>query len=210
MKKKIILASESPRRKQFLDSLGLQYEVIPSYIDENIPDAIGKSGRMQQIATELARKKVFAVGEKLRKSGNYNGDELIIIGADTVVFYGDRIFGKPNSPAEARETLKLLCGKTHQVCTGIAVLVYDLSVGTMKCLTESETTQVVFRDYNRDEINAYVATGEPFDKAGSYALQGIGSCLIRKIEGCYTNVIGLPMPKLIKMLREVDIPVLGL
>jgi septum formation protein len=209
MQKRIILASQSPRRKQFLDDLGLQYEVLPSHIDEGIPNISAERTSPAQMATELARRKAFAVGEKLRQSDNSEVDELIIIAADTIVVLDDKLYGKPNSAAQARVSLQSLCGKTHQVCTGIALLVYNLTQGTMQCLTESEVSLVSFRKYNDAEIDAYIDTGEPFDKAGAYALQGVGSCLVSKIDGCYTNVIGLPMPKLVKMLREVGIRVFG-
>jgi len=209
MQKRIILASHSPRRKQFLDELGLQYEILPSLIDEEISNVMGERTSAAQTATELARRKAFTVGEKLRQNGNNKTDELIIIAADTIVVLDDKLFGKPSSPAEARSILQSLCGKTHQVCTGIALLVYNLAQGTMQCLTESEISLVSFRKYNDAEIDAYINTGEPFDKAGAYALQGIGCCLVSKIDGCYTNVIGLPVPKLVKMLREVGVRVLG-
>ncbi len=209
MPKRIILASHSPRRKQFLDDLRLQYEILPSAIDEETPDLVSERTSAAQIATEVARRKAFAVGEKLRQNDENKTDELIIIAADTIVVMDDKLFGKPSSPAEARATLHSLCGKTHQVCTGIALLVYNLAQGTMQCLTESEVSLVSFRKYSDAEIDAYIDTGEPFDKAGAYALQGIGSCLVSKIDGCYSNVIGLPMPKLVKMLREVGVRIFG-
>jgi len=209
MRKRIILASNSPRRKQFLTDIGLSYEVLASNIDESISDMVFENSSVAQVSTELARRKAFAVGEILRQNNNGSADELIIIAADTIVVLDNKIFGKPSSPAEARSTLQALCGKTHQVCTGVALLVYNLAQDTMQCLTESEVSLVSFRKYNEAEIDAYIDTSEPFDKAGAYALQGIGSCMVTKIDGCYTNVIGLPMPKLVKMLREVGVRVLG-
>lgn len=209
MQKRIILASNSPRRKQFLDSLGLKYEVFASDVEENPPATINGKTSAPQIATELARQKAFAVGEQLRQNASNQADELIIIGADTIVVLENRLYGKPDSPEQAKVFLRSLSGKTHEVYTGMAILVYNLPQGTMQCLTESEVSLVTFREYSDAEIDAYVKSGESMDKAGAYALQGLGSCLVTKIDGCYTNVIGLPMPKVVKMLREVGIFVLG-
>jgi len=209
MQKRIILASQSPRRKALLDQMGLSYEILTSNVEETVPANIVEHTSAAQIATELARQKAFAVGEELRKNGNNSADELIIIAADTIVVLEDKLFGKPNTAAEAKSMLQSLCGKTHQVYTGVALLVYNFGQGTMQCLTESESSLVSFRKYSDAEIDAYIDTGEPMDKAGAYALQGIGGCLVAKIDGCYTNVIGLPMPKVVKMLREVGVAVLG-
>ncbi len=209
MERRIILASKSPRRKQLLDLLNLKYEIIVSNIDEAMPAAINERTSAAQVATECARKKAFAVAEDLRKIGNSAVDELVVIAADTIVVLDNKLYHQPSSPAEARSTLQALCGKTHQVYTGVALLVYNFAKNTMQCLTESENSLVSFRKYDEAEIDAYISTGEPMDKAGAYALQGIGGCLVAKIDGCYTNVIGLPMPKMLKMLREIGIPVLG-
>jgi septum formation protein len=209
MLKRIILASQSPRRKQLLDQLGFKYEILVPHIDETLPASVNEGSSPGQLATELARQKAFAIGEELRKNGNNSADEVIIIAADTIVVLDNKLFGKPNSPAEAKAILQSLCGKTHQVYTGVALLVYNFTENKMHCLTESENSLVSFRKYEDAEIEAYIETGEPMDKAGAYALQGVGACLVAKIDGCYTNVIGLPMPKVVKMLREVGIPVLG-
>ena len=136
-------------------------------------------------------------------------EELVVIAADTIVVMNNKIYGKPSSPSEAKATLQELCGKIHNVYTGVAILCFDLAKSSIQCLTESENTLVSFRKYSDSEIIAYIATGEPMDKAGAYALQGAGACLIAKIEGCYTNVIGLPMPIVVKMLRAVGVEVLG-
>ena len=209
MAKRIILASQSPRRKELLDQLGLKYEIVASNIDEAMPTSINERTSAAQIATELARQKAFAVAQDLCKNGNNQDDELVIIAADTIVVLDNKLFGKPSSPAEARSILQSLCGKTHQVYTGVALVVYNFAKNTMQCLTESENSLVSFRKYDEAEIDAYISTGEPMDKAGAYALQGVGACFVAKIDGCYTNVIGLPMPKMLKMLREVGIFVLG-
>ncbi len=207
MPKRIILASQSPRRKQLLDQLGLQYDVIASNIDEIVPP-ISSQSSPAQIATELARQKAFAVCQRLQ-TNNKSNDELIIIAADTIVVLDNKIYGKPASDSEAKFILQSLCGKIHQVYTGVALLRFDLARSSIECLTESENSLVSMRQYSQPEIDAYVATGEPMDKAGAYALQGIGACLVTKIDGCYTNVIGLPMPILVKMLRAVGVEVLG-
>jgi len=208
MSKRIILASQSPRRKQLLDQLGLEYEIISSNIEEIVPPFINGQNSPSQIVTELARQKAFAVGERLQKN-NKISEELIIIGADTIVIMNKKVYGKPNSPSEAKTILQELCGKIHQVYTGVAILSFNLAKSSIQCLTEAENSLVSFRNYSESEINAYIATGEPMDKAGAYALQGAGACLVAKIEGCYTNVIGLPMPILVKMLRSVGVEVLG-
>ncbi len=209
MQKRIILASQSPRRKQLLDLLGFEYDIIVSNIDETLPEFIRQNSSAAQIATELARQKAFAVGKGLRQNGNNSAQEVIIIAADTIVMLDNKLYGKPNSAAEAKAMLQSLCGKTHQVCTGIAILLYNFIENKMHCLTESENSLVSFRKYDDAEIDAYINTGEPMDKAGAYALQGVGGCLVAKIDGCYTNVIGLPMPKIVKMLRDVGVQVLG-
>jgi septum formation protein len=208
MSKHIILASQSPRRKQLLDQLGLDYEVIASNIEETVPAVLNGQKSASQIVTELARQKAFAVGERLQKNNKVEA-ELVIIAADTIVVLDNKIYGKPSSPSEAKATLQDLCGKIHHVYTGVALLYFDLARSSMQCLTESEHSLVSFCKFSQSEIDAYIATGEPMDKAGAYALQGMGACLIAKIEGCYTNVIGLPMPILVKMLRAVGVEVLG-
>jgi len=208
MSKRIILASQSPRRQQLLDQLGFAYEIIPSNIDETVPSVLNGQHSASQIVTELARRKAFAVGEWLQKN-NKPETELVIIAADTMVVLDNKIYGKPSSPSEAKATLQALCGKIHHVYTGVALLCFDLAGSSIQCLTESENSLVSFRKYSQSEIDAYIDTGEPMDKAGAYALQGVGACLIAKIEGCYTNVIGLPMPILVKMLRAVGVEVLG-
>jgi septum formation protein len=208
MSKRIILASQSPRRKQLLDQLGLEYDVIFSNIEEIVPPTVNGNTSPSQIVTELARQKAFAVCERLQKNKNAN-EELVIIAADTIVVMNNKIYGKPNSPSEAKNILQELCGKIHQVYTGVAILCLDLAKSSIQCLTEAENSIVSFRKFSDSEINAYIATGEPMDKAGAYALQGAGACLVAKIEGCYTNVIGLPMPIVVKMLRAVGVEVLG-
>ena len=207
MSKRIILASQSPRRKQLLDQLGLEYDVLASNIEEIVPPYVNGQSSPSQIVTELARLKAFAVGERLQKTRA--DEELVIIAADTIVILNNKIYGKPSSPHEAKTILQELCGKIHQVYTGVAILCFDLRKSSMQCLTEAENSLVTFRNFSESEINAYVATGEPMDKAGAYALQGVGACLVAKIEGCYTNVIGMPMPILVKLLRAVGVEVLG-
>ncbi len=209
MQMRIILASQSPRRQHLLDQLGLQYEVLPSNIEETMPPSNGRPISPAQITTELARQKAFAIGDRLNKDGMPPPDKLIIIGADTIVVLDDKLYNKPNSTAEAKAMLQALCGRTHQVYTGIALLVFDFAKSSMECLTESETSLVTFRTYTEPEIDAYIETGEPMDKAGAYALQGTGAFLIAKVDGCYTNIIGLPLPKVVKMLRAVGVEVLG-
>lgn len=204
----IILASQSPRRRQLIDQLGLKYDVVPSDIEEKLPDSVKDTSAARQLAVEFARQKAFSVAQRMQKIGK-SANPLVVIGADTVVALENKPYGKPNSDEEAREMLQALCGKTHMVYTGVALISLDYAQSNLQCLLESEASSVTFRSYSPAEIEAYIKTGEPSDKAGAYALQGIGGCLISKIEGCYTNVIGLPMPILLKMLRSAGVNVLG-
>lgn len=186
----VILASQSPRRKQLLKNLIDKFDIIPSDADETLPDGATPA----ECAVEIARRKVFDIKEK--------HPECLIIGADTMVVYEDRILGKPRDKADAFDMLSFLSGKTHKVYTGIVV-----SMGE-KTLSYAEETQVTFRALSRDMIENYIKTGEPMDKAGAYGIQDIGSILVEKINGDYFNVVGLPVCRLAKMLEDFEIPVL--
>jgi septum formation protein len=184
----LILASASPRRRELLTSLGLDFTVLPSSVDEaSIPiDGLTPA----QTVEKLARVKAEAVAELY--------PDRLVIGADTVVVQNDVIYGKPVDAADAVRLLGLLQGQAHQVFTGVAV------VAGARCVTAIETTQVWMRPLSEAERQAYVATGEPMDKAGAYAIQGAGSVLIPRIEGCYFNVVGLPLHRLSMLLTTVD------
>jgi len=184
---KIILASASPRRQVLLANAGFDFETIPADIDET-PDP---SLNPEQLVASLAEQKCQAVF-------NIMPDGLVI-GADTVVAIDGLILGKPSSKAEAFEMLKRLQGRQHTVYTGVNIK------NANKSYTFVESTKVYMRSLNDDEINNYIATGEPMDKAGSYGIQERGATLIEKIEGDYFTVVGLPLCRLSLVLKGFEI-----
>jgi MAF protein len=186
----LVLASNSPRRKQLLTLCGWEFQVLPVDIDESQLD--GESPR--DYVQRLAQKKADAAARKLSP-----GD--IVIAADTTVADGDEILGKPSSPQEAQWMLQRLRGRMHQVFTAISVF----DVGSTLRLADLCRTNVLMRTYSQQEISAYVASGDPLDKAGAYAIQHRGFDPVEKIEGCYANVVGLPLCHLVRLLREFDI-----
>jgi len=192
---RLILASASPRREQLLRQIGLNFETIKSQVDETLPAEIFSDHGV--LAQELAIKKAVSVARPLSHG--------LIIGADTIVVSKNRnILGKPASWAEAAAMLQCLSGQSHQVFTGIAVI--DAVSG--RCSSAYQQTEVFFRQLSWAEIAAYVDTGEPMDKAGAYGIQGLGALLVERINGCYYNVVGLPLTKLAELLKEFGIRVL--
>jgi len=185
-RKRLILASGSPRRADLLRQIGLEFEVIPSGVDEN--EISGSSPQEKALNAALAKALDVA-----RKVG-----EGIVIGADTIVVLEGRILGKPSGPQEAIRMLTLLSGKTHQVITGIALV----DASSMKVESWVESTSVTFRELSPDEIVEYVETGIPLDKAGAYGIQDKAAAFVKRIEGCYFNVVGLPLAALIERLRK--------
>lgn len=188
----IILASASPRRTEILNRLGLDFQVIPSEVSEVIPE---KSTAPQELVTKLALHKASDVARKLEQG--------LVIGADTLVVLGDTIFGKPSGPEEAVKMLSILNGKIHSVYTGIAMV----QVPSGQTEVGYSETKVKFRTLPKEEIQSYVATGEPLDKAGAYGIQGKGGVLVEGIEGCFFNVMGLPLSKLVEMLQKFEISI---
>jgi septum formation protein len=187
---KLILASTSPRRAELLRDAGIAFEVCAPQIDE------------ARRPHEAAEKMVARLAEaKARAAAESAGEEnpAIIIGADTAVELDGEIFGKPRDAADAREMLTYLSGRTHYVVTGIYVL--RLPDGASRSAVE--TTAVTFARLDRKEIDVYVTSGEPLDKAGCYAIQGRAGRYIPRIEGCYFNVVGLPMARLYALLGEL-------
>lgn len=192
--KKIILASQSPRRRELLKQIGLNFEVIPSQVDETLDS----TGTMNEKIEKLALKKA--------KSVAYNMDqEALVIGADTVVVL-DEILGKPSNRQDALSMLKRLSGRTHQVITGVAIV--DALSGR-QC-TSSQITYVTMKTYEDEEIKSYMDSGEYLDKAGSYAIQGLGALLVEEIHGDYFNVVGLPIGLLNDLLKEFDFNIFSL
>lgn len=190
--RRIVLASASPRRKQLLEQIGLRFEVDPSDYEEDI----APGSEPHEMAKRLSLGKARAAARKHRKA--------LIIAADTFVVFGDRILGKPHSNAEAREMLRALNGQAHSVITGFTVL--DAESG--KVVSKSVETKVRMRKLTLKEIDGYVRSKEPLDKAGGYAIQGRGAVLVERIEGDYFNVVGLPLSALGDALREFGIKVL--
>jgi septum formation protein len=190
--KRIVLASASPRRKELLEQLGLQFEVAPSNYDEEITSA----SEPHETARKLSLGKARSAARKHRNA--------IIIAADTFVVFGDRILGKPRTDSEAREMLRALNGQAHSVITGFTVI--DTETG--KVLSRSVETRVHMRRMTLKEIDSYIRTKEPLDKAGGYAIQGLGAVLVERIEGDYSNVVGLPLSALAESLREFGVRVL--
>lgn len=180
----LILASTSPRRKYLLEQAGLRFRVVPSPFDESRvpPDAPSRYVRL------LAEAKAGAVAA-------HNPDAWVI-GADTIVAAGNRLLGKPASTEEAREMLVRLSGKTHQVYTGFCIQRRQDNITHV----DAVCTDVTFKALSAPEIDWYIRSGEPFDKAGAYAIQGIGTFLVRRINGSYSNVVGLPVCEVVEIL----------
>jgi len=185
--KKLILASASPRRRQLLRQIGLTFQVIPSSVDESNDVYHDPSASVQAIALRKARDVAASV------------EDGIVIGADTQILMDDEVLGKPEDAADAVRMLSKLSGRTHRVITGVALV----DAGTSFEETWVETTLVTFRKLSDDEISDYVETGEPMGKAGAYGIQGGAAAFVEKIEGCYFNVVGLPLAKLVQKLRKL-------
>jgi len=180
----IILASESPRRKYLLEQAGLRFSVIPSRFDEGSVSPTEPA----ETVTVLAEAKADEVSGRFPDSW--------VIGADTIVSIDGRILGKPASEKEAQRMLRQLSGRTHQVFTGFCIGCRSKN----RKFTDTATTDVVFKQLTEEEIRWYIQTREPFDKAGAYAIQGLGTFLVRRINGSYTNVVGLPVCEVIEYL----------
>ena len=186
----LILASASPRRRQLLEQVGLSFAVQVSNVAETVPP--GQSPA--ELAISLAAAKALAV------AGSAGGS--VIIGADTIVVYNGEVFGKPTDISQARQMLTALNGKRHQVITGVAV------VKDGETHTDCAVTAVFFRELTDLEINSYLRSGEWVDKAGAYGIQGLGALLVEKIDGCYSNVVGLPLVTLARLLKKAGVQVL--
>lgn len=177
-----ILASNSPRRQELIKLVISEFNVVPSGIEENVPDGIAPHDSPEY----LARLKAEDI------SARFPDDT--VIGADTSVIMGDKILGKPKDAAEAGKMLSILSGKTHKVITGCAVCKGG------ECRSFSSVTEVEFYELSKREIDGYILSGEPFDKAGAYAIQGKGALFVKKIEGDYFNVVGLPVAELARFI----------
>jgi septum formation protein len=190
----LILASASPRRRELLAQIGISFEVQAASIpEEPMP---GEDGI--QLATRLAREKAEAVFAT-RKTACESSDQLLVLGADTVVMCDGELLGKPTDAADASRMLRLLSGRTHQVVTGIALVAGPRTEATVE--VAAELTHVTLQNLSEAEISAYVAGGEPLDKAGAYAIQGYAARWIPRISGCYFNVVGLPLALVSNLLE---------
>ena len=185
----LILASQSPRRRYLLEQAGLTFSVLPSTIDENAIQLTAPSNYVKA----LAEAKAMDVAVRYPDSW--------VIGADTIVTIDKAILGKPSSPLEAKEMLIKLSGQSHFVYTGYAIACKEKST----CVCDAVKTIVAFKDLSDTEIDWYIGTGEPFDKAGAYAIQGMGTFLVRRINGSYTNVVGLPVCEVVETLLKLGI-----
>ena len=188
----IILASQSPRRRELLERMGIRaFDIRPANGEEIVPPGLTPAQQVEELSRQKARE--IAAGA---------GADDVIIAADTVVSAGGRVLGKPRTRQEAEEMLSLLSGRSHTVYTGVTVRRGDME------RTEHEATDVVFRPLSREEILAYVDSNEPMDKAGAYGIQGLGCLLVEGIRGDYYNVMGLPVCRLALMLRRFGVELL--
>lgn len=189
---KVILASASPRRKELLENMGVEFEIITSNIEEVRNEKLSLGKQIEDLAFQKANA-VFKTT---------TGDRLVI-GSDTIVCLGKQIFGKPKNEAEGREMLSNLSGKSHKVITGLCVLVERNGVVTE--YKDHHTAKIYFRKISSEEIDKYIKTNEYADKAGAYAIQGKSSVFIDKIKGNYFSVVGLPIHLLYDILRKENI-----
>jgi septum formation protein len=226
---KLILASASPRRKQLLEKLALVFEVKVS----NVVETLDPQLTPYQNTVKLAAEKAKAVATSVMSESPEPAGGIKVLGGDTLVIIDNQCLGQPKTAEAAVEMLQLLSGKWHDVCTGVALIeitgadgnenscvdaacfpqqsaqIMVCSESMLKYTLAYEVSKVKMRQLSKTEIESYVHTGESFGVAGSYALQGIGAALVERVEGCVSNVIGLPLPLVTKMLRTAGITVLG-
>ena len=185
---RLILASASPRRRDLLRNAGFDFEVRPGQIVEEI-----QPGELpEDFARRAAREKALQIAVSLPRGG-------LVLGADTVVVIGGQTLGKPSDPQDAARMLRLLSGRTHQVHTGICLVRAPDGIEALR----HETTLVTVRELDEEEIRQYVESGEPSDKAGAYAIQGLASKFVTRISGCYSNVVGLPIALVYEILKPL-------
>lgn len=185
MKDKVILASASPRRQELLKLIFESFKILPSNVEENVPDSISA----EETPEYLAKIKALDISKKFPDS--------LVIGADTVVLADGKILGKPKTKVDAEKMLRMLSGKEHKVITGCAVVKDGV------CSTFTEETVVEFFRLSDEEIDNYISSDEPYDKAGGYGIQGTGCLLVKGIKGDYFNVVGLPIAKLNRFLNDL-------
>ena len=190
---KIVLASQSPRRRELLGKMGLEFTTKSPEIDEEAIHGLPA----QELVKALSREKALHIAKDEDK-------DTIVIGSDTVVVLDGKILGKPADRQQAEEMLAALSGRSHEVCTGVTVCQGD------KVVSQAEVTQVTFRALTPEEVRQYVRTGEPMDKAGAYGIQGYGALLVEGIRGDYSSVVGLPVCRLGRILLDFGVDCLAL
>ncbi|MBQ8923814.1 MAG: septum formation inhibitor Maf [Lachnospiraceae bacterium] len=183
--RRIILASKSPRRRELLAQAGYEFDVIPSDKEETM-----EGGTVENIVMNLAKVKANDVYHRFKEQNPF------VIGADTIVVYDGEIFGKPKDEADAVRMLNILSGNTHEVMTGVCMVSSDKSIAFC------ETTKVTFYELAEQEIEDYIRTGEPFDKAGAYGIQGVFAKYVKEIIGDYYNVVGLPIARVYQEIKK--------
>ncbi len=187
-KKRLVLASSSLRRITLLKMLGYHFDIIPHSIDEYIPN----DAAPEELVQNLAFLKANDVAGRV--------DDAIVIGADTLVFHNKDIVGKPKGARDAKRILSLLSNSEHSIFTGVCII----DMPSKKKLLRNERTRITMKHISEEEIEAYVRSGEPLDKAGAYAVQGKGKKFIKKINGCYSNAVGLPLEIVQEMLNKFN------
>lgn len=190
--KQVILASSSPRRKELLQNIGLTFKVEPGNYEEDLSCGL----EPHELAQRISLGKAESVATRYEDS--------IVIGADTIILLDGKIMGKPHTDGEARKMLAAISGRSHSVITGFSII--ETASGRM--VSRSVETKVYIKNLAPDEIDAYVKSGEPLDKAGAYGIQGLGALLVERIEGDYFNVMGLPLFSLMEALKEFGIRIL--
>jgi septum formation protein len=189
IKRKIILASTSPRRKGLLQQIGLEFDVVPSSYEENMDLKLSPK-KMVQL---FAEGKAVSVASKIKKG--------IVIGVDTIIVFNNEKLGKPLTDKKAIDLLRDISGKEINVYSGICII----DIENKKKIIDYEISKIKLKKLTKEEIQNYVKTGEPLDKAGGFAIQGMGGIFVEKIEGCHSNIIGLPLYNLYKNLKKLDV-----
>ncbi len=203
---RIILASASPRRKELLEQIGIEFEICPAKGEEVITKTLP-----EEVVMELSKQKAEEIASMVLSFEENHKEittptDILVIGADTVVAHQGKILGKPKDEADAKHMLRALSGNTHSVFTGVTLVLIDKQ-GRCGEVVFYEKTDVTMHTMSEKEIEHYVATGEPMDKAGAYGIQGKCAIYIEKIEGDYNNVVGLPISRLYQELKKIGIDV---
>ena len=199
---RVVLASRSPRRKALLEMAGIEFEVWPSKKEEIITE-----DDPSRICVELSKQKALDVASSIRKYNELHEDlttatDILVIGADTIVVSEGKVLGKPSDEADAARMLLMLSDQTHSVFTGVS-FIFSSKDGRVGEYSFSEETRVTFWPLEDEDIERYIASGDPMDKAGAYGIQSKGAVFVRSIEGDYCNVVGLPVGRVLKELKDI-------